>query len=42
MTNPAWIIAAIGCALIGSWAGSWKLGLGLYCCIAGLGNWNAL
>jgi hypothetical protein len=39
MTNPAWVVAAIGCGLIGYHFQSWQLGLGIYMCIAGLGNW---
>jgi len=33
--------AIVGATLIGIWAGSPMLGIGVYCCIAATGGWKS-
>jgi hypothetical protein len=36
----AMFYAIVGCTLIGVGVGSWMVGVGAYCCIVAIGNWN--
>jgi hypothetical protein len=36
----AFAYGVVGCILIGIGTGSWMVGVGAYCCIIAIGNWN--
>ena len=34
------LYAIVGCVLLGVHFGSWMVGVGAYCCIVAIGNWE--